>query len=193
MSIMTRIADVDHAISALDSFLRGHDYTAESRRRIANHVREHRTLEGASPRHLDREHYQTATDIFVEALPAVPMTSDDWDDDGHWNLGPEDEYFGEWPVAPDDGLPDAPDHVVTTRPGYWAALAADGITRLPAISGGAPDDEPYEPSEEDRADYAAWSTSLDAMAFPAHEYSLADRKRWQRQNNLTDRSFAEPV
>jgi hypothetical protein len=29
----------------------------------------------------------------------------------------------------------------------------------------------------------------DGMMFPAKEYPLADRKRWQRQNNASEESF----
>jgi hypothetical protein len=30
----------------------------------------------------------------------------------------------------------------------------------------------------------------DGMAFPEHQDSLADRRRWQRQSNLSEASFA---
>jgi hypothetical protein len=204
MSIMTRIADVDHAISALDGFLRSHDYTGECRRRIADHVREHGTLEGASPRYLDREHYETAEAVFCEALPPVPRCSDDWDIPGYQTPTDARPALSTVPVTADDILPSldslpdpTPDQVVTTRPDYWEALERDGITRLPAISGGAPDaePEPYEPSEADLAELGRWLHGLDSdpMAFPEKADSLADRKRWQHQNNLTDQSFANPA
>jgi hypothetical protein len=161
MCIMTRIADVDQALIALDGFLRDHDYTAESRRRIADHVRTHGTLEGASPRWLDLEHVETAEGVFVEALPSVPECSTDWDVEGYWT--PSDTFR----IAPPDpdtfddiDVPDAPDFAITRAAGYAESLAADGITLLP-ISGGSPDEPPYEPTEADRREYAAFSEQLD--------------------------------
>jgi hypothetical protein len=160
MSQLTMIADVDHAISALDDFLRDHDYTAESRRRIADHVRTHGTLEGCMPRYLDREHVETAEAVFCEALPPVPMTSSDWDVEGYWT--PSDTFR----IAPPDpdtfddiDVPDAPDFAITRAAGYAESLAADGISLLP-VSGGSPDAEPFEPTAEDWADYREWSSSL---------------------------------
>lgn len=41
--------------------------------------------------------------------------------------------------------PDAPDYEVTRRPGYWEALAADGIDRLPAVESFDPMGPPLPP------------------------------------------------
>jgi hypothetical protein len=58
-----------------------------------------------------------------------------------------------------------------------------------------PDGDPYEPTEADLDELSQWMHGLDdardGMAFPEKTDSLADRKRWQHQNNLTDRSFGE--
>jgi hypothetical protein len=156
MSIMTRIGDVDQALIVLDGFLRDHDYTRASREGIRDHVREQGTLEGTVPRWLDREHYATAEAVFCEALPAVPECSADWDVEGYWT--PDDAYRIEPPELDDIDVPDAPDHAITRRPGYAAALAADGIELLP-ITGGSP--EAYEPTEADRREYAAFSDQLE--------------------------------
>jgi hypothetical protein len=53
-------------------------------------VQTHGTLAGlVELGHLDREDMETAEGVFVEALPAVPMASHDWDDDGdRWEVGP---------------------------------------------------------------------------------------------------------
>ena len=65
-----------------------------------------------------------------------------------------------------DLLPaDAPDAYVIRQPGYWEALGADGITRLPAISG-ASLDQPYEPTDEDRAESSGTSTRPTTISRP---------------------------
>jgi hypothetical protein len=160
MSIMTQIADTDHAIAVLDDWLRSQDYTRGAREGIRNHVREHGTLEGASPRFLDREHVETATEVLVDAFPPVTYSSPEWGTEGYWT--PSDVYRLSPPELDDIDVPDAPDFAVTQAPGYAAALAADGITLLP-ISGGGPDDPPYEPTEADRREYAAFSDQLDNL------------------------------
>jgi hypothetical protein len=76
-------------------------------------------------------------------------------EDAHWF-----RVLGDHSAAVELDVPDAPDFAVTRRPGYREALAADGIELLP-ISGGSPDGEPYEPTEADRREYAAFSDQLE--------------------------------
>ncbi len=171
MSQFTMTRDIDHAIPALDAYLRSRDYTAECRRRIAIRIHNTGELSCCVPEYLDAEDLDAATEILIDALPAVTYASPEWAEPaGHitptgavaWDstvtLTPDDI------LQADDDFPDpTPDQVVTHRPGYWESLQAAGIERLPVISGGAPDDdEPFEPTEADRAEYAAWSAQLDA-------------------------------
>ena len=160
MGIMTQIADVDHAISALDAWLREQDYTRRSRDGIAAHIREHGELSGAVPSTWTVKTSSRATEIFVESLPPVPPESDDWGDEGQWT--PSDAYRIEPPELDDEfDVPDAPDYSVTLEPGYREALEADGILILP-ISGGA-DPTPFAPSEQDWQDYREYSEWLDRL------------------------------
>ena len=74
---------------------------------------------------------------------------------------------------------DAPDAHVTTRPGYWEVLGTDGITPLPTISG-ASLDQPYEPTDEDWAEYRRHFDLADddfPAALPGSDLPVCDRHR----------------
>lgn len=62
----------------LDAWLLEQNYCQLSREGIAAHIRQHGELSGAVPVFLDREDEATATDVFDEALPAVPTASHEW-------------------------------------------------------------------------------------------------------------------
>ena len=83
MSIMTAILDVDHGIAALDEWLPSQDYTRASREGIARHIRTFGTLEGVVPLYLDPEHSEAATDVFLDALPAVNFSAPEWGPAGY--------------------------------------------------------------------------------------------------------------
>jgi hypothetical protein len=174
---MTQIADIDHAIHALDGWLRDQDYTRRSRDGIAAHIREHGELSGTVPQFLDLADLEVATEVYCESLPPVPPESDEWSDDGRWTpndtcrIEPPELEAGdgtepEW--EPDDfdwDAPDGtPDESVTRQPGYREALERDGITLMP-ISGGAPEPEPtpFVPSEADWAEYREWTEWVDRL------------------------------
>ena len=161
MGSLSQALDFDQAIGALDSWLIEQDYTRRSRDGIAAHIRQHGELAGASPEFLDSEHIEPATEILVGSFPAVPPDSEDWSDSGRWT--PNDAYRIEPPELDGDDFPDGtPDEFVTRQPGYRESLAADGINLLP-ISGGAPEPEPFVPSEADWQEYRSWTEWVDRL------------------------------
>lgn len=98
------------------------------------------------------EEVASLTEVYIRGFPEIPADDPSWGSPAgrEHMLNPADDVCALDLVE----LPDAPDHHVTTRPGYWEALAADGISPLPAISGGC-DDVPaeYHPTPEDWEEY----------------------------------------
>ena len=88
----------------------------------------------------------TLTEVFIRGFEPIPYDDPAW---GHL----EDI---------DADIPPAPDERHASGDAYWRAMMADGITPLPAISGGC-DPIPFEPSAEDLAEYGAWSDELERV------------------------------
>jgi hypothetical protein len=142
MPSLSSIIDTDHAILALSDWLLAQDYARRNRDGIVTHVRTHGELSGTVPALLDAADLATATDVFVEALPAVPQSSREWDIDGHWT-----------PTA--DDLPEPPE-----AGGNWRY---PGVT-LPPIRGGSPDPEEFIPTAAEIADYESSLADVDLPA-----------------------------
>jgi hypothetical protein len=111
----------------------------------------------------------TPADILVDSAwnpDDIPDTApDDFDYDAP---GPDGEKGGGLTPTPvDDDIPDAPDFRITRAPGYEADLNAVGIELMP-VCGGAPDDEPFEPTAEDWADYREMQERTAVQAYFAH-------------------------
>ena len=169
MSLSSAIG-IDTAISALDGWLLSQDYTGRAREGIAAHIRREGELSGAVGEYLDREHAEVAEAILVESFAPVPPDSDEWADDGRWT--PNDVFRVSPPELDDSDAPDAPDWNATRQPGYREALERDGITLLPAVSGGAPEPEPtpFEPTPEDWDDYRRDAERRDQADGPRYGY-----------------------
>jgi hypothetical protein len=148
------------ALNALTTHLILEGYSPSAIDAIVGHASREGCLDGA-PR-LDLADVDMATEAFIGGFRPVETTDPAWGSP----TGQESQYNPLDDVAtPNDTIsldgddlvnaidgPDAPDHHVTSRPGYWEALAVDGI--LPAISGGCDDvPPPYEPTPEDWAEY----------------------------------------
>ena len=193
MSIMTQIRDVDHAISALDGWLRERDYTLHCREGIAVHIRANGEVAGCVPEYLDREDLETATGVFCEALPAVPQTSRDWDVAGYQTPSDARPLLSTVQIGPADILPADDDQPTDTaspdrdrnnaRKLSLVSAWEQGQVEmtLPSISGGAPDPKPFEPTPADLAEDASWSAGLDdAMSIP----KTVPGPRWPNRDNV---------
>jgi hypothetical protein len=87
MSEYTAPTNLGQAPRALAAWLLEANYTAFARERIVEHVTCHGTLAGlVEIELLDAEDEATATEVFVEALPAVPQTGREWCDPMEWTL-----------------------------------------------------------------------------------------------------------
>jgi hypothetical protein len=84
MSQYTAPTNPGQAPRALAAWLLSQDYTAHARERIVAHTLREGTLTGCPE--LDPEDEATATEVFVEALPAVPQTGREWCDPMEWTL-----------------------------------------------------------------------------------------------------------
>jgi hypothetical protein len=144
-----------NAPHALAAWLLAADYSAHCRERIVSYASAEGTLTGCPE--LDREDEATATEVWVEALPAVPQTGREWCDPMEWTL-PEAELeaIDAELFAAECDRRDAVD-APGDRP--WITLMMSESSGLPPISGGAP--EPFTPSAEDWADYHGWSEDLE--------------------------------
>ncbi len=81
---------------------------------------------------------------------------------------------------------DAPDAHVMTRPGYWEAFGADGITPLPAISS-ASLDQPDEPARGNRAENRRHFDEADddfPAALPGSRFPVRDRHSPEALHNI---------
>jgi hypothetical protein len=119
-------------LDALSWWLEEHHYSPHAREAVLAHTAAEGTPTGCAD--LEAEDEGPATEAFVGALPAVPFDSAEWGEDG-----------------PDDGDRSIPADAVLVPP---------ELLELAPIVGGAP--ESFTPTDEDLADYAAWSAELDA-------------------------------
>jgi hypothetical protein len=144
--------NLGHAPLALAAWLLDQNYPQCARERIVEHVQCHGTLAGlVELQWLDREDEATASEVFVEALPAVPQTASEWEDPDTWEISDPDERdaleAAELERITD--LADAP----TPGEERWLTLMWSG---LPPIAGGAP-----EYTDADRRDFEAWLDQVD--------------------------------
>jgi hypothetical protein len=153
------VPTIDPATRFALAYLRRHltdstDFSIDAIGAILEHVRTEGTIDGA--RFVRPDEIDALTEVYISAFPEVPYDLPEW---------------GE----PEVIMPDAPDFAVTQRPGYWEALAADGIgswppidgederwSRMPPIDGGA--DDHFEPSEQDWKDYENWARTTDYLS-----------------------------
>jgi hypothetical protein len=84
MSSLSHPLNLGNAPAVLSEWLLAADYSQHCRERIVAHADFHGTLAGCPE--LDPEDEAVAEQVFVEALPAVPLTSHAWDDDTEWCL-----------------------------------------------------------------------------------------------------------
>jgi hypothetical protein len=85
---MTRNGSLGNAPHALAAWLLAADYSAHCRERVVAYATAHGCLAGCPE--LDPEDEAVATEVYVEALPAVPQTDPEWCDPVEWTL-PEAE------------------------------------------------------------------------------------------------------
>lgn len=78
-------ADQGQAVAALETWLVERGYNRVCIFEILDHLRLHGELSSLVPQWLDREHLEAATEVYVEALPAVPAASREWDMEGFWS------------------------------------------------------------------------------------------------------------
>jgi len=119
-------------LDALSWWLEENHYSQHAREAVLAHTAAEGTPTGCA--YLEAEDEGPATEAFVGVLPAVPYDSAEWGDDG-----------------PDDSDRSVPADAVLVPP---------ELLELAPICGGGP--KPFEPSDEDLTDYAAWSAELDA-------------------------------
>jgi hypothetical protein len=84
MSQYTASTNPGQAPQALAAWLLAADYSAHCRERIVSHAIAEGTLTGCPE--LDPEDEGTASEVWVEALPAVPQTGREWCDPMEWTL-----------------------------------------------------------------------------------------------------------
>jgi hypothetical protein len=108
MSQYTAPTNLGQAPRALAAWLLSQDYTAHCRERIVSYAVACGTLTGCPE--LDPEDEATATEAWVEALPAVPQTDPAWSDGTEWTLpSPELEAIDAELFAAECDRRDAPD------------------------------------------------------------------------------------
>jgi hypothetical protein len=121
-------------LGALGEWLLDNHYSQHAAEAIVGHTAAEGTPTG-SP-YLDREDEPTASEVFVEAMEAVPFDDPAWGDPG--------------PGDSDRSVP------------AGAAIVPTELLDLAPICGGGP--EPFEPSEGDWEDYRRWAAEVEARA-----------------------------
>ena len=122
--------------------------------------------------------------VGIDGREPFPYESaEEWDastDLYHWELGPDpgpteaELIAGEAPAGPD---------VARKMAGAWSL-------NLPSISGGSPgsNDDAYEPTDEDLADYAAWSRTLEERGDwgdAADRRGIEEMRAWWDRNPVS--------
>jgi hypothetical protein len=135
-------------LAALVAFLMGRDYASTAIGKVFDFAATQGTLAGCE--WLDPEDEAAAEEAFVDALPELDLTSDAWDRDTSVIFDVAMLAADVHPLPFGDG-PDAPDaDPMLAFPGARPLAERLGI---PPVSGGAPEPEPFTPSEEDWRDY----------------------------------------
>jgi hypothetical protein len=162
------LATLRRALSADETF------SSSAVDRVTRWVADHGTLADAP--YLYPEEIDPLTEVFISAFPEVAWDDPAWLIDGDlWTTHdaldlaiPAPDDSAEW--GPLDVIPDAPDFMITRRPGYAESLAADGIELvdadgdpLPPIAGGQDIPPEYHPTPEDWAAYEAWCRTVDYL------------------------------
>jgi hypothetical protein len=143
--------------------LRDYGYSAHARDRIACWTATHGTPTGCP--YLDREDEQDVTEVYVAGLEPVPFTGEAWDRDTSVIFDAEMLARGDhpWPIVggPDDDREFDPDAGCESLPGLPDLRDPDDWPEgLPPITGGSPEAEPFEPTNEDLQDFAQWSDAV---------------------------------
>lgn len=145
VAIMARAIQPE-PLAALQAWLMDQHYSQHATEQIVAWTEFEGTPTG-SP-YLDREDEATANEVFIEAMPLVRHTSNDWDDAGIWiDLDTLLEAGRPAGIPVEDLVPPELD------PEEDAAIVA-GWGESPSI-----DPEPYEPTPEDELAYAAWQAA----------------------------------
>lgn len=144
------------ALSALADFLEDRHYSPHMTGRILRSVGAHGTLAGSG---IEPEDEADAEAVFVGNLPEIGFDAEVWNREDVF-LDVELMALDRHPLPFGDG-PDAPDADPAIHfPGTPSLADRLGIR---PIAGGSPQaDEPFRPTAEDLADYAAWAAELDA-------------------------------
>ena len=154
------------ALSALGTFLRSRNYCQHATESVLAYVDEFGTLEACDS--LDPEDVAMAEQIYVNTLPAEPMTSHDWDCPDRWELGPVASPDTDLAPDLDRFEPDPADRQ------WWAEFSTNNGH---SIAGSPP--AHHEPTDRDWDEMARWSEDVFGPPRRSHH-----RRRRHRRNRL---------
>jgi hypothetical protein len=139
------------------------DYSTLARWRIYDHVAVHGTLAGSAIEPGDEAAAEAA---FVDALPAVEPDSDCWDRDQCVTICCDLLRNGTHPFPYGPAIGDDDRTAPSDFDRAWdEAMDLDDV---PAISGGAPDDDEPEPFTPSSADWAEYRAHFDRVEPPLY-------------------------
>lgn len=157
-------------LSMLRVHLMSIGYAHSTAERVAAYAEEEGTLAGCPD--LDGEDEREAEEVFVSEMDPVPSPSPDWgsmrgdesprfEEDDRWELGPDRPTLRAIPPELEDD-----DEHDTAILDLWEdrheeAMRGLEVDRIPDAG------EPYEPTEQDLADYDLWLRDREPLGDPA--------------------------